>query len=102
MQYFQGQSWSKDQAAGLAANFYIESGMDPTASGDHGQAYGIGQWHQDRQDEFKKWSGKDIHGSTLQEQLAFAQYELTKGTEKAAGDKIKGATSAGQIGRAHV
>ena len=98
MDYFQGQNWTKEQAAGLAANFYAESGMDPTASGDKGNSYGIGQWHQDRQDAFKKWSGKDIHGSTLEEQLAFSQYELTKGTERRAGDELRVATSAGQAG----
>lgn len=98
MNYFQSVGWTKDQAAGISANLYTESGMDPTASGDKGNAYGIGQWHDDRQAAFKKWSGHDIHKSTQAEQLAFVNYELTEGAEKAAGDKIKGATSAGQAG----
>jgi hypothetical protein len=95
--YFQGQGYSKAQAEGLAANFYTESGMNPAASGDNGNAYGIGQWHKDRQDQFAKLYGHGIKGSSLQEQLRFAQWELTH-SEKAAGDKLRGATSAGQAG----
>jgi hypothetical protein len=39
--------WSKEQAAGLAANLNIESGLRNIV-GDSGAAYGIGQWHADR------------------------------------------------------
>lgn len=96
MAYFQAQGWSKEQAAGMAANIKAESGFNPSATGDGGQAYGIGQWHPDRQAEFKKKFGKDMKGSTLEEQLAFMQYELTQGNERKAGDMLKGAKGAAE------
>jgi hypothetical protein len=96
MAYFQAQGWSKEQAAGLAANIKRESEFKPGAVGDNGQAYGIGQWHPDRQAEFKKKFGKDIRGSSLEDQLAFMQYELTQGNERAAGNKLRGAKGAAE------
>lgn len=94
MTYFQSQGWTKDQAAGLVANIKRESAMNPAAVGDNGKAYGIAQWHPDRQAEFQKLFGKPIQGSTLEEQLAFMQYELTQGNERKAGNLLKGATRA--------
>lgn len=94
MDYFQKQGWSKEQAAGLAANIKRESAFKADALGDNGKAYGIAQWHPDRQAEFKKRFGKDIQGSTLEEQMAFMHYELTEGSEKKAGAKLRGTTSA--------
>jgi len=101
MKQLQGMGWTKNQAAGLAANLWTESQMNPGAVGDHGQAYGIGQWHADRQDAFKKFMGKDIHGSSLEEQLKFVNYELTEGSERKAGKDLKATTTAraaGQVG----
>lgn len=100
MAFFQNRGWSKEASAGLAANFDAESGFDPQAVGDNGKAYGIGQWHKDRQEEFKRHFGKDIKDSTLEEQMAFADYEL-RTTHKAAGDALKKAKTkreAGEIG----
>ena len=94
MEYFQKQGWTKEQAAGLAANIKRESAFKADAVGDNGKAYGIAQWHPDRQAEFKKRFGKDIQGSTLEEQMAFMHYELTEGREKGAGNKLRQATSA--------
>lgn len=98
MDKLMGLGWTRDQAAGIAANLKKESEFKPTAVGDGGKAYGIAQWHPDRQAEFKKKFGKDIQGSTLDEQLAFVDYELREGKEKAAGDKLKNATSAANAG----
>jgi len=98
IQQLMGLGWSREQAAGIAANFQMESQFNPGASGDGGKAYGIGQWHPDRQANFKKWSGKDIQGSTLAEQVAFAHYELTQGGEQAAGRALRNATSAYDAG----
>ena len=92
--YFQAQGWSKEQAAGLAANIKSESNFSPSAVGDSGKAYGLAQWHPDRQAEFKKKFGKDIKGSSLEDQLAFMHYELTAGNEQGAGNRLKKATSA--------
>jgi hypothetical protein len=94
MDYFQKQGWSKEQAAGLAANIKRESAFKADAVGDGGKAYGIAQWHPDRQAEFKKKFGKDIQGSSLEEQMAFMHHELTAGKEKGAGDKLRQATTA--------
>lgn len=94
MDYFMKQGWTKEQAAGLAANIKRESAFRPDAIGDNGKAYGIAQWHPDRQAEFQKKFGKPIQGSTMDEQLAFMHHELTQGKEKGAGDKLRQAKSA--------
>jgi hypothetical protein len=100
MRYFVGKGWSKEQAAGIVANLWTESQMNPRAVGDRGQAYGITQWHKDRQDAFKQWSGKDIKDSSFEDQLGFVQYELTKGSERNAGDIIRNQKSASNAGAA--
>ncbi len=100
MAYFQGQGWTKAQAAGLTANIKRESGFNAGAVGDQGKAYGIGQWHPDRQAEFSKLFGKPIQGSSLEEQLAFMHYELTRGNEKNAGNILRGTTSAAEAAAA--
>jgi Phage tail lysozyme len=87
------KGWTMDQAIGIAANLKQESNFDPNAVGDSGKAYGIGQWHADRQANFKKAFGKDIRGSSLEEQLAFVDWEL-RNSEKGAGNRLKGARSA--------
>ena len=96
--FFVGKGWSKEQAAGMAANLSAESKFNHQAVGDGGRAFGIAQWHPDRQAEFEKFSGKNIRDSSFQEQLAFMHHELTAGKEKAAGDKLKGSTSAAEAG----
>ena len=90
--------WSPAQAAGVASNLFRESGYNPAASGDNGQAYGLGQWHKDRQDAFRKRFGKDIRQSTLDEQLQFVDYEMRQGSEQRAGAALSQATSAAQAG----
>lgn len=89
-----GMGWTREQAAGIAANLHHESKFDPEAVGDDGKAYGIAQWHPDRQAEFKRVYGKDIAGSSLVEQLGFLDYELRNGNEQGAGRRLKGAKSA--------
>ncbi|WP_233874033.1 phage tail tip lysozyme [Paraburkholderia adhaesiva] len=95
---FMKMGWSREQAAGIAANLNIESGLRPNIVGDNGAAYGIGQWHADRQAGFRRVFGHDIRGSSLDEQLAFVNYELTRGREQAAGRALRGARSAGEAG----
>jgi hypothetical protein len=96
--YFISRGWSPAQAAGLAANLQRESGMDPNAVGDNGKAYGLAQWHPDRQAAFAKWAGKDIRNSSREEQLAFVHYELTQGGEQAAGAALRNAITAQRAG----
>ncbi|WP_087086998.1 phage tail tip lysozyme [Caballeronia catudaia] len=95
---FMKMGWSREQAAALAANLNIESGLRPNIVGDNGAAYGIAQWHADRQAEFKRVFGHDIRGSSLDEQLQFVNYELTRGREQAAGRALRLAKSAGEAG----
>ncbi|UVS95646.1 phage tail tip lysozyme [Burkholderia glumae] len=90
--------WTREQASGLVANFWQESLLDPTAVGDGGRAYGIGQWHSDRQEAFKNLFGIDIRKSTLDQQLQFANYELRNGKEQAAGRALLAAASAQDAG----
>jgi Phage tail lysozyme len=98
MNYYKAQGWKDYQAAGIAANFGKESQFNPAAVGDNGQAYGIAQWHPDRQAAFRQWSGKDIHGSSLEDQLAFAQWEMTNGEYKPAGDALRQTKTAADAG----
>ncbi len=98
MAFFQNAGWSKEQSAGLVANLMAESKLNPGAVGDSGTAFGIAQWHPDRQANFAKWSGKDIRQSTLQDQLAFVVHELTKGSEWRAGKMLHLAESAQRAG----
>ena len=100
MAYFQAQGWTREQAAGLAANIKRESAFRPDAVGDGGKAYGIAQWHPDRQAEFKKKFGKDIQGSSMEEQMAFMHYELTQGNERKAGNVLRGTSNAAEAAAA--
>lgn len=96
-----GMGWSAEQAAGIAGSFQQESSLNPNAVNPTSGAYGIGQWLAPRRADFKAWAGKDIRGSSLDEQLAFFQYEVTKGKEKAAGDKLRAARTAAEAARIH-
>jgi len=98
MDFFQKQGWTREQAAGITSNLKHESSFNHQAVGDGGKAFGVAQWHPDRQSDFKKVFGKDIRQSTLDEQLQFVQYELTIGKEKAAGDRLKQAYNAFDAG----
>jgi len=98
MRYFMEQGWTKEQAAGLVANFWAESKMREKAVGDGGQAVGIGQWHPDRQAAFQKQFGKRLGDASFQEQLQFAQYELTEGKESGAGDRLRRAKTSREAG----
>ena len=96
MKYFISQGWTKQQAAGLTANLQKESQFDHTAVGDSGRAYGVAQWHPDRQANFKAKYGKSIKQASYAEQLAFVNHELTNGTEQAAGKRLRQAKTAQQ------
>lgn len=92
MDYFIAQGWTPQQAAGIVGNLQAESGpnLNTDAVGDGGKAYGIAQWHPDRQAKFAEVYKKDIRQSTINEQLAFVQWELMN-TEKSAGAILRGA-----------
>ena len=99
MQYFVSQGWTKQQAAGIVGNIQKESRFDPRAQGDKDKngvyrAHGLAQWRDSRLADFRSVMGKSVQQASFEEQLAFIQYELTKGKEKSAGNKLKKATTA--------
>jgi len=98
MQFFMSKGWTKEQASGIVANLWAESKLNAGSVGDSGSAYGVGQWHADRQLDFARWSGHDIRGSTREEQLGFVHYELTAGKEQAAGNRLRNSSTAEQAG----
>lgn len=90
--FFESRGWTSAQSAGIAANLIKESSINPRAVGDGGRAYGIAQWHPDRQANFTTAIGGDIRSSTLEQQLTFVDWEL-RNTESAAGNRLKQAKS---------
>lgn len=79
------------QAAALAGNALAESGGDPTIRGDSGAAFGLFQWHPDRQDRLRDFAtsrGLDMNAENTQ--LAFMDYELQT-TESRAGAQLRNA-----------
>ncbi|MEO0033990.1 MAG: hypothetical protein RLZZ501_13 [Pseudomonadota bacterium] len=95
--FFEGKGWTHAQAAGIAANLGQESKFNAGAVGDRGQAYGLAQWHPDRQAAFATRFGHDIRLSSHEEQMAFVDYEL-RGAERRAGLALAGADSAADAG----
>ncbi len=77
-------------SAAILGSMRKESGGDAAAVGDHGAAYGALQWHADRQAAFRQFSGHDIRGSSLNEQLDFAKWELTHNESGSAGRGFNG------------
>lgn len=92
--FFRQKGWTEEQAMGIAANLQQESGFRADAVGDGGQAYGLAQWHKDRQEDFAKFSGKEIRKASGVEQLEFVNHELTMGKERSAGNALRSATTA--------
>jgi len=95
MEFFMSKGWTKEQAAGIVGNLQAESGanMKTDALGDNGKAYGIAQWHPDRQAKFKDVYGKDIRQSGFKEQLEYVNWELNN-TERKAGDRLRQTSTA--------
>lgn len=91
---FEKMGWTHAQAVGIVANLKQESELRAGAIGDGGKAYGVAQWHPDRQANFKKAMGINIRQASLDDQYRFVNYELTKGSEQGAGAKLRNATSA--------
>lgn len=100
MSYLMSRGMAKEHAAGVVSNLVAESGPDLNidAVGDGGKAFGLAQWHPDRQAEFKRVFGKDIQNSNMQEQLDFVMHELNS-TEKVAGRSLKLSRSAREAGQ---
>ncbi len=80
MNKLQSMGYSRKMAAAITANAMTESGLNPTAVGDNGQAYGMFQWHPARQAAYQKFIGHNIRSGTpaqqADRQLRFMQHEL--------------------------
>lgn len=98
LEYFVSTGWTREQAAGIVANLSKESSFNHQAVGDGGRAYGIAQWHPDRQADFKAWAGKSIKDASFEEQLGFVNYEMTQGKERKAGNALSNARTAREAG----
>jgi hypothetical protein len=91
--FFVQKKLSVEQAAGIVANLWAESGVNPTRHQVGGPAYGIAQWEDPRLSAMRSWvtsNGGDPN--SMAGQLSWYWHELQT-TEKAAFGKIKDAKS---------
>jgi hypothetical protein len=94
-----GLGWTQAAAAGAVANFDRESGFDEMQVGDNGRAYGLGQWHPDRQANFQRVIGRPIQGSSLADQVRFFDWEARGGDKQFAAINAPSITSPSVAGR---
>lgn len=99
--YLRSKGVSETLAKGMTANMQKESGFRADAVGDGGNAYGLLQWHPDRQSDFAKFSGKEIRGSSIKDQADFAIYEATKGKERENWKKVQSSQNAYEAAAAY-
>ena len=92
--------WTPEQAAGIAGSFMQESRGSATARNPNSGAYGLGQWLGSRVKDFEAWAGHPLKGSSLDEQIAFFNYE-TDHKERRAGDRIRATKTAAEAADAH-
>lgn len=97
------KGYTPHAAAAMAGHGVQESGLNPTARGDNGTAFGAFQWRGDRLaglHSFAKAAGQDPN--SLDTQLGYLDHELNT-TERRAGDAlrastdVRGATRAGMM-----
>jgi hypothetical protein len=93
--------WKREQAEGIINSLNAESALNPHAEGDGGHAFGIAQWHEDRQAQFEKMFGHSMRAGTgdtemdLLEQLRFLS-SGDNGTERGAINLARAADSEAQ------
>ena len=70
--YYLNRGIKANVAAGIVGNLYKESGLNPTAIGDKGTAFGVAQWRGDRLSNLKNYaSSKGKSHADLTTQLDF-------------------------------
>lgn len=79
MQRLMAKNYSKNAAAGIVGNLIEESGLRVNAVGDGGRAFGIAQWHPDRQNAISRKFGKSVRAMTLAEQIDAVDWEMRSG-----------------------
>ena len=99
--YYINEGWTPEQASGIVGSLVTESGnfsedvISGKRLGDGGKAFGIAQWHPNRQAKAKELYGdkwKDFN-----KQLAFVNWELNN-TESKAGKKLRSAKTVWEAG----
>jgi len=91
--FFQSRGYSREQAMGAVSNAMRESSLNPTAEGDGGASFGLGQWNGLRRRALEAiTASKGEAVPSVQTQLEFMDRELN-GSEKAAGDIFRGTNS---------
>lgn len=106
MAYFMSTGhWTREQAAGIVAREARESSFRADVPGDfdpvtgQNKSFGAFQWDRNRQADFARWAGHDIHDKPdLDEQNRFVDFELTQGKEQGAGWALHGAQTPEQAG----
>ena len=83
MKYLLKQGFCTNAAAALLGNFMGESNLNPQAVGDNGEAWGIAQWHPNRQENISNHFGKSIFKMNFLEQLKAALWEMKTGYPEA-------------------
>ena len=95
IRYFMHEGWTRAQAVGIAANIEAESNWDHRAVGDGGKAYGLAQWHPDRQGNYADFANENMAShADFNEQLAWINHEMKYGRERNAGKMLRAATNA--------
>jgi hypothetical protein len=70
------KNWPEHVVAGIIANIQHENAdFDPAAVGDHGSAYGLLQWHRDREAALAR-AGIKIRGGGIEDQALAIDWEL--------------------------
>lgn len=87
--YFIKQGYTPAAAAGIIASIRQESGFDPHKPGDGGAAFGLAQWHRDRQEDIASAFGKPLQQMSFEEQLAAIDWEMRKGHDPQAREAFK-------------
>ena len=99
-QFWLAAGFTPAQAAGLLAQADAESSLNEKAVGDHGEAFGLDQWHTARVDAIRNGCGVDLKKlPPLADQLKAALWELQH-TEKHALSCIKTSRTAYDAGDA--
>lgn len=96
--FWQSQGYSREQASAWVAAAQAESGGNPNAIGDGGQARGLFQWHPDRQAAILRGTGIDVTTASYDDQLKAAAWEAEQRGDAA---RIKSAKTAAEAAAIH-
>lgn len=89
------------QAAAKVAQYRQESGFNTQSIGDGGTAFGLKQWHPEREKAIEKKFGKSMSSMTWKEQID-ADIDEEKNGEKKSGQELAAAKTIGQATKAEL